>query len=254
MQGHLRGIVGPPVRRRRAFRLLLQTVLQSGKLEETDFRRDPGSSEAHLGLNVPLRSPSGEIFGALLLSIDPRVQVRELQEWPLPARTNEVLLVRREGDSALVLTDLRGHPGSALQFRIPGSRRDDAAMIAIAGGEGSLQGLDYRGVPVFAAVLPVPHSPWYVIVKMDADEVWEPFRRGSTMLGMAASLFAFALGILLFVLWRRHQLRVSQDLAEAALARRAIAEQYDYLSRFANDVILLIDPDGAIVPRQRSRG
>jgi PAS domain S-box-containing protein len=58
---------------------------------------------------------------------------------------------------------------------------------------------------------------------------------------------ALALGALLFLLWRRYQEALCRELDKSALAHRALAEQYDYLSRFANDVILLLGPDGAIV-------
>src|SRR4029077_2011226 len=132
----------------------------------------------HLGLNVPLRlEPGGPIFGALMLSIDAAAYTEVLQEWPVPKRTGEVLLVRRDGDSVLYLTDLRNRPGSALHFRVPMSQRGVIAVQAVLGAQGAREGLDYRGVPIFAAIRPVPGSPWYLITKMDSAEVAEPMRR-----------------------------------------------------------------------------
>jgi PAS domain S-box-containing protein len=226
---------------------LTKQVVGAGQIVETDFQRS-ATGKIHLGINLPLRAaPGAPIFGVLLLSADPRDFVQQLQKWPVPTRSGEVLLVRRDGDSVLFLTDLRGRPGTALTFSVPMSRRNVAAVLSVNGAQGTVEALDYRGVPVFAALYPVPDTPWYLIAKMDSDEVWEPFRHGSTLLGVTAFSLVIASGALLFVLWRRHQLRIDRELGEASDARRAMAEQYDYLSRFANDVILLLDPDGCIV-------
>jgi PAS domain S-box-containing protein len=230
------------------FQALMQVVLRSGDIVERDMHLSADSSEAHLGVNVPLRlGGRGPIFGAVMLSIDPREYASSMQTWPVPSRSGEVLVVRREDDSVVYLTDLRDRPGTALRYRVPISRGDLAAVMAVNGSQGNLEALDYRGVPVFAAVRPVPGTNWYLIVKMDSDEVWAPLRRGNTMLGVTAISLTLALGALLFVLWRRHQVEVYRELYESSTARRALAEQYDYLSRFANDVILLLGPDGAIV-------
>jgi PAS domain S-box-containing protein len=226
------------------FQELMQAVLRTGDIVERDMHLRADSSEAHLGVNVPLRvGGRGPIFGAVMLSIDSREYTSSLQTWPVPSRSGEVLLVR-EDDSVLYLTDLRGRPGTALPYRVPISRGELVSVKAVNGAQGNVEAVDYRGVPVFAAVRPVPGTEWHLIAKMDSDE---PLRRGNTMLGVTAASLALALGALLFVLWRRHQVEVYRELYESSTARRALAEQYDYLSRFANDVILLLGPDGAIV-------
>jgi PAS domain S-box-containing protein len=228
-------------------RELTEMVMRQGDIVERDFHNDSYGA-THLGLNLPLRAaPGGAIFGVLLLPIDPQDYLYPLHAWPVPTRSGEVLLVRPEGDSVLFLTDLKGRPGSALNFRIPRSRSEVAAVTTPNGAQGNPEVVDYRGVPVFAAVRPVPETPWYLIAKVDSEEVWEPMRRGSAMLGATALSLALTAGTLLFLLWRRRQARVGRELYESAAARRALAEQYDYLSRFANDVILLLDPEGAIV-------
>jgi hypothetical protein len=140
---------------------LMRTVLATGDIVQRDLHLTDGEGGPHLGLNVPLRAvPGGAIFGAVMLAIDPQEYMKSLQTWPVPTRTGEVLLVRREGDSVLYLTDLRGRPGSALKIRVPMSRNRVAAVMAINGSLGNLEAQDYLGMPVFAAVRPVPYSAW----------------------------------------------------------------------------------------------
>jgi hypothetical protein len=133
--------------------------MRRGDIVERDFHNDHDGA-THLGLNLPLRTaPGGAIFGVLLLPIDPQDYLYPLQEWPVPTRSGEVLLVRRDVDSVLFLTDLRGRPGSAMNFRIPLSRSEVAAVMAVNGGQGNLEAVDYRGVPVSPQSARSPERP-----------------------------------------------------------------------------------------------
>ena len=110
-----------------------------------------------------------------------------------------------------------------------------------------MEAVDYRGVPVFAALRPVPDTAWFLIAKIDSEEVDEPIRRRSILLGVTAVSLILTAGALVLFLWRREQLNLYRERYESEIAHRALVEQYNYLSRFANDVILLMDDDGIIV-------
>jgi two-component system cell cycle sensor histidine kinase/response regulator CckA len=227
---------------------VMQEVIATGDIVDRDFDAADSPEVSHLGLNIPLRSAAGSpVFGALLLSIDPQDYLYPIQTWPVPSRTGELLLVRREGESVLYLSSLRDRQDAALRLRVALSRSDVAEVIAVQGRQGNLTAVDYRGVPVFAAVRAVPNTSWFLIAKMDSDEVEEPIRRRSILLGVTAvSLILTAAALVLF-LWRREQVNRYREQYESELAHRALAEQYHYLSRFANDVILLVDGTGDIV-------
>ena len=84
----------------------MRMVLAAGTIVERDLHVNEAMPVAHLGMNVPLRAaPGGPIYGAVMLSIDPKDYVESLQRWPLPSRSGEVLLVRREGDPLCVFRD-----------------------------------------------------------------------------------------------------------------------------------------------------
>ncbi len=226
---------------------LMQRVTQAGDIVERDFDAAESPGAAHLGLNLPLRAGAGRpIFGGLLLSIDPKDYLYPIERWPVPSRSGEVLLVRREGDSAVCLNSLRGLPDT-VHPRIPLSRGDVAAVMAVQGREGNVEAVDYLGVPIFAALRPVPDTAWFLIAKMDSDEVGEPIRRRSTLLGVTAISLILTAGALVLILWRREQVNLYRERYESEIAHRGLVEQYNYLSRFANDVILLLDSNSNIV-------
>ena len=127
-------------------RRIAAETLQAGDVVLRDFHRDTPSGPVHLGLNLPLRlAPGSAAFGVLALGIDPETYLYPLLEtWPAHSASGETVLVRRDGDEAVFLNRLRGRKNSAVNFRIPMSRTDVAAVQAVGGKEGNIEALDLR--------------------------------------------------------------------------------------------------------------
>ncbi len=224
-------------------------AIEAGKVQFTDLHRESNGSGPHMGINIPLLSPlSGKPEGALLLGIDPEAFLYPLiQRWPTQTRSAETLLVRREGNEVLYLNELRHSKNTALNLRLPLTSAHLPAARVVLGLEGVADGVDYRNVPVLAAVKAIPDSPWYLVAKIDAEEVYAPLRsRGySTLLAVLALILAT--GATLALIWRDQISRFYRQKYEAEVERRALAGHYDYLSRYANDIIVLTDGAGTII-------
>jgi two-component system cell cycle sensor histidine kinase/response regulator CckA len=224
-------------------------VISGNRILFRDLHLDQPANTIHLGLSFPLRvSPDARPFAALLLGIDPGERLYPmLRRWPVASSSGETLLVRREGDEVVFLNDLRFRQGAALRLRMPMSSRENPAVLAVLGAQGVLQGVDYRGVPVLAAVRPVPALPWFLVAKMDTEEVEAPIRRRSALLALATTSLILAAAAAFFAIWRRQQLEFYRARYAADVERQALVGHYDYLSRFANDIILLMDNSGRIL-------
>jgi PAS domain S-box-containing protein len=208
-------------------RRLAAGALRNGAIMLRDFLRDAPSDRVHIGLNLPLRlAPGSAAFGVLAFGIDPGTYLYPLLEtWPVASASGESVLVRRDGNDALFLSRLRGRKNSAANFRIPLSRTNVMAVQAVEGKEGNIEALDADGVPLVGAVRHVPDSPWYLIAKMEKDEVEAPVRRRSLMLGLGAVLLILAVGAILVLWWRRQQSHFYRERYEAEIERRAIEER-----------------------------
>ncbi len=183
-----------------------------------------------------------------LLKIDPeRFLFPLIQTWPTPSRSAETLLVRREGDEVVFLNELRHQRNTALRLRFPLARAGLPAARAVLGYEGVLYGVDYRGVSVLAATRHVPDSPWYLVAKMDTEEALAPLRRRTRFIATIFGLLAAALIAGIMFLWSRQEAQAHRQQLEAELERRAILGHFGYPSRFANDIILLLDATGKII-------
>ena len=113
----------------------LPELLRSGQVTFLDFHRDGTGSPHPPVLVVPvLDERAGSPLGVLALRIDPETYLYPMiNHWPVPSRTAETLLVRRDGDDALFLNELRFQKNTALNLRIALTRLDVPAVKAVLG-------------------------------------------------------------------------------------------------------------------------
>jgi len=198
-------------------------ILRSGLVTFQDFYRNEHNQRIYLAVLAPIfderngRRP----LGVLVLRTDPRDYLYPfISRWPIPSRTAETLLIRRDGNDALFLNDLKFKINTALNLRIPLTKGDNPAVQAALGWEGIVEGFDYRDVPVIAQVRRVPDSPWFLVARMDTSEVHAPLReRLWAIVGLAGVLLLGAAGATGFV-WRQQSMRFYREQYQAAEALR----------------------------------
>ena len=187
------------------------------------------------------------IMGILALRIDPETYLYpSINRWPTPSLTAETLIVRRDGNDVLYLNELRFQKNTALKLRIPLGRQDVPAVKAALGQEGIVEGVDYRGAPVIAALRAVPNSPWFLIARMDTAEVFEPLRERLWEIVVAAAILLLGAGAALGYLWRRQRARFIRDRYQATEALSESESRLGAIAASAQDAILMMDPGGAL--------
>ena len=102
-----------------AKRLVAQTIIVRGEVFG-DLFRCPTCKQVHLDVAAPILDPDGRPVAVLILRSNPEQFLYPfVQSWPTPSPSAETLLVRRDGDNALLLNQLRHRPNPALSLRIP---------------------------------------------------------------------------------------------------------------------------------------
>ena len=170
----------------------------------TPIHRESESTPLHLSVVTPLFDEADtHAIGALIMVCDVHEFLFPLiQSWPIPSMTAETLLVRRDKDEVVFLNDLRHTEDAALNLRIPVSRTDLPAAMAVTGVQGIVRGRDYRGEKVLAAILPVPESPWFMVAKMDESEAFAEWRFRSAVIII---FLVIGVGLMLAVAFLIHQ-------------------------------------------------
>jgi PAS domain S-box-containing protein len=221
-------------------------ALAGGRAVLSDMYRSGRDGRVYLDAAAPIPAPGGG--AAFVLRSDAETLYPLVREWPGSTRTAEALLVRREGDDALFLSDLRHERGAALEKRISLARTDVVSVQAARGSVGVREGVDYRGVPVLADIRAVPDSTWWLVAKVDRDEIFETERHLAWAAWAALSAFV-ALGGLLAATWVRAE-RHRRSAAERAALDEAARYRAEVLAN-VGDGVISTDAEGRITSWNR---
>jgi len=220
-------------------------VLKAGRTEFLDFHRDAEEGNIHLSLLIPIQAehPAATSPGLLVLRIDPfKYLYPFITEWPVPSASAETLLVRSEGDEVVFLNALRFRPDAALKLRFSLKNNRLPAAMAALGLEGIVQGADYRGVPVLAALRAVPDSPWRIVTRIDLEEVQAPLRERLWLMMLVLGALTAAAGGGLATAWRHQRLGDFRRLAESAAAlRRSEGLLHKISANFPHSYLFIIE-------------
>ena len=213
----------------------------------TDIDAGAGELPPHVSVIAPIFAKSGaagEQIGAIILLADAQEFLYPLiQSWPTPSRTAETLLVRRDGDSALFLNNLRHRKGAALRLRIPLSRKDVPEVMAVRGRVGVVEGNDYRGVKVFSALEPIPDSPWFMVAKVDAEEVLTGWRTRSVLILALTLALVLAAVAAAGLVWQRNDKAHYQCLVRAQAELRESEDKFRSLFDGQRDAVAVADAE-----------
>ena len=185
----------------------LEEALNSGAIQFLDLHLHSGAEKPYMGVVVPIPVPGRQDIwnGALLLRIDPEHYLYPmLMNWPTPSETAETLIVRKEGEQVLFLNPLLFNESAAMRLLVPLSRSDLPAAQAVTGREGIVEGKDYRGIPVLAAVRAIPDSPWFLVARIDLEEVYRPLRERMWWTVMLVGILLLLAGSISGVIWQRN--------------------------------------------------
>ena len=225
----------------------LASALRDGLALLADLHEGPEGLPPHLDAIAPVFNAEGQPMGGLILRSDASIFLYPMiQSWPVPSRTAESLLVRRDGQEVLYLNQLRHRTGAAFQLRFPLSRTDVPAVMAVLGTEGLVRGADYREVPALAALRAIPGSTWFLVAKVDLAEIAAGWRRTAwivvaLILGLSSAAIASA-----GALWLRRGRSHYQSLYRSEAARRSSEERYRTTLLSVGDGVIATDAEGRV--------
>lgn len=230
----------------------------SGDVVLSDLYRVDGAesgSSVALDIIMPLSAVSttpGPAAELALVRIDAaKFLFPLLQHWPISGPTAETLLARREGNEILFMNRPRLSSATPMMLRRSVDEPDLPSAKFLRGITEAGEGVDYRGIPVLAAVRQVPGTNWIIIAKVERDEVYAPLRRIALATGLVVAVCILASGIGIILWWSHQRARWQAASLRTWLERQALLRHFDYLSKYANDIILLSDERGLLVEVNR---
>ena len=222
-------------------------ILRSGQVAFQDFHRNEHDQRVYLDILIPFfdKQNANRPLGVFYLRIDPEKYLYPfIQRWPVLSRTAETLLIRRDGNAALFLNELKFQTNTALNLRVPLGNTNAPAVKAILGEKGIVEGRDYRGEPVLAALQAIPDSPWFLEARMDTAEVFAPMRARLWQVAVMICVLIFGSGACVGLVWRRQRSRFYRAQYESAEALRRSETKFRTVADWTYDMELWRGPDG----------
>ena len=214
----------------------------------TDLHFGANQSPVHMDVISPFYSKKeGLPIAALIVQIPAEKFLYPLiTAWPQPDKTAETYLVRKEGESVLVLNDLKYRANTALSLRIPLSQTHCPSVMAVKGNNAFTEGVDYRGTEVFWASMPVPDTEWYIITKIDKAEILSKWRFMAATI-IAANMMLFVLSLLVFnIFWQRNERNNLKSLLDIRNEQYVSEERYRTTLLSIGDGVIVVDSRGRI--------
>jgi PAS domain S-box-containing protein len=174
----------------------------------SEFYRDVHGHPA-LSIVIPLiiRShAASQCVGIIVLQIDPVETLYPLiQSWPIPSKSGELLLVRSAHGIVAYLNSLRFKADAAIAYEESEADVTRLAGRAFFSTDSMLEGLDYRGVATLGVVRSIVGTPWSLIAKIDADEIYAPLQQTGIFLRLIGLLVILTGGISIMSVWRHRR-------------------------------------------------
>ena len=228
-------------------------VFQNGNIMFTDFYYCAPHNRIHFDIVAPLFQSSGEIFAVLVFRTDPSEYLYPLiREWPTPRESAETYIVRRDKDSITYLSDLKFHPNSSLNLRVPLTGTDISIIKALSDStftdtkQNITEGKDYRGKRVISDVRWVPGTNWNIVSEIDTDEVFKEVNRRSLMLAIIILLLMLSSGFSIAWLYQFRQRNIYRELLNRSGELHESQEEFEAILYSIGDGVITTDSYGKI--------
>ena len=205
------------------------------------------SGKIYLDAVGPVLSKDGRSVALLVLRSDPEAFLYPLiRFWPIFRETAETLLVARDGNEVLFLNDLRHRANTALTLRYPLTDLEVPAVKAVLGTQGIYVGRDYRGVEVLADLRSVPDSPWFMVAKVDAQEIMAESRYRSAVIFVTVALLVFLAAAVTAWAYRYRRADLYKSLYRAEREKRESHELFRTILDSIGDGVITTDSLGRV--------
>lgn len=201
----------------------IQGVARQPHIAFVDLHRT-AAGEVELGEIAPISARGAAPLGLVYLTWRAEQALFPLvASWPVPSRTAETYLVRREDDQVRFLTPLRHHPDAVLALTQPLTATQLPAAWAAQGQGGILEDArSLRGQPLLAYATAIAGTPWLMIAKMDQEDAYAGVRTLAWATGLVAGLVLLLLYGAGYLLWRQAAARLAGERRLGALVEQGL--------------------------------
>ena len=215
------------------------------KLNDTDKE----IFEFHVIIPISIdKEDNDSLLGSLMIVIDPYEQLFPMvKSWPLNSKSGESLLAMKTGSGIMFPHKLRFSNDQQSGMKIPVDTNSLLVTQAFRNHGVVIEGRDYRDANVIAISTETVRPNWVLITKIDLHEIY--IALASRLIQIALPTIVLLLLLIGIIYSSRKKLNLSNQMQKEKAKTRlqALNKHYSYLTKYANDIILLSDDKGVIL-------
>ncbi|MEW5842092.1 MAG: PAS domain S-box protein [Bacteroidota bacterium] len=213
----------------------------------SDFYFCPTHEKIHYDIFVPIVDDKNVLLSVLILRVDPFQYLYPLiQTWPTSSKTSETFIVRKEGDSVLILNELRHIKKAALTLRFPLSQKTLLVVQAVLGHKGIMEGRDYLGKQVLAYMQPIPGTPWFMVSKVGTAEIFSELKYRAIFISCFTIVLILLSSAGIAYIFYARQRNIYRELFFKEKKLRELNEEYKSILYSIGDGVITTDTNGNV--------
>ncbi len=225
----------------------IDSAITHNKIIFSEFHLAANNKDIYLNIVAPILNEEGFPFAALVFNINPINYLYPLIErWPIPSKTSETLLIRREKDSVIFLNNIRFQKNTALNFSLPLSRVNLPAVKAVLGYKGIYEGLDHRNIKVLSDIQPIPGTPWFLVTKVNQSEAYSSLYDSLSILSILVFVLIISIGIAFIWYYHYRQRNIYIQLYNKEKDLRESQEEFKTTLYCIADAVIITDNLGKV--------
>ncbi len=110
-----------------------------------------------------------------------------------------------------------------------------------------VEGIDYRGEKVYAYINYLPTWKWFLVTKLDRKEVFNEVKKYYFGIFGTITFVTFSFITLMLILFKKESEKFQLEADLLRKQKEIIRKQYEYITRIANDAIVVTDSQNRII-------
>ena len=205
----------------------IQKSVFEKKIIFTDFYYCTTHKKIHYDIVSPIFTNNNLPIAVMILRVNPYDYLYPLiQSWPVPSKTAETLIIRKEGKHIIFLNELKYLKNTALKLELPLIQSNMIEVKAALGIKGIVEGKDYRNIDVLGDIQQVPGTSWYLISKQDKTEVYAESGDIATLILFITILSILLIGTGLTLIYKYRQGNIFKEMLQKEIDLAETQEEF----------------------------
>ncbi|MDA3879514.1 MAG: PAS domain S-box protein [Prolixibacteraceae bacterium] len=220
---------------------IINTTIASKQKQALSFQKSHDQKQLFsIDFSAPILNANKQVIGAFLYSIDPETTFfPAFTNWPGAGVSGEVLLFKKAGDSIIFINNYSQNENNYFSFSLPLSHNEFVSVQGTTGGQNIVYGKDYYGNNVISYVKDVADTDWFVLVKIDEDEVFSSLKAKAVFFYLVLLFFILLIIFVFAYYYRTSQSKLYQKLFLAN-------EVYKTTLYSIGDAVITTDTEGKV--------